>query len=146
MKLSLFDFDDTLFETPYKENWAYMDNPLSLSLGKWDFKAKDYVIKDYRKEYLNKNTKVILLTNRISDVEHELKNVLNLHSVFFDEYMPIQGKDGDRSKGNRVLKLLEKYPNTDEIEYWEDKDKHIIDVINVLKNFPDIKLKINKIT
>jgi hypothetical protein len=60
--------------------------------------------------------------------------------------MPIQGKDGDRSKGNRVLKLLEKYPNTDEIEYWEDKDKHIIDVINVLKNFPDIKLKINKIT
>ena len=96
MKLSLFDFDDTLFETPYKENWAYMDNPLSLSLGKWDFKAKDYVIKDYRKEYLNKNTKVILLTNRISDVEHELKNVLNLHSVFFDEYMPIQGKDGDR--------------------------------------------------
>lgn len=146
MKLSLFDFDDTLFETPYKENWAYMDNPLSLSLGKWDFKAKNYVIKDYKKEYLNKNTKVILLTNRISDVEYELKNVLNLHSVFFDEYMPIQGKDGDRSKGNRVLKLLEKYPNTDEIEYWEDKDKHIIDVINVLKNFPDIKLKINKIT
>ena len=146
MKLSLFDFDDTLFKTPYPENWAYMDNPLSLSLRKWDFKVKDDVIESYKKECLDENTKVILLTNRISDVEYELKNVLDSYLVFFDEYLPIQGKNGDRSKGNRVLKLLEKYPNTTEIEYWEDKDKHILDVTNVLSDFPKIKLKINKIT
>jgi len=146
MKLSLFDFDDTLFETPYKENWEYMDNPMSLSLGKWKFKVKDNVIEDYKKEYLDENTKVVLLTNRISDVAPELKNVLDSHLVFFDEYLPIKGKHGDRSKGNRVLKLLKKYPKTTEIEYWEDKDKHIIDVMSVLEDFPSITLKINKIT
>jgi len=77
MKLSLFDFDDTLFKTPYSEDWDYMDTPQSLSLFKWKFEVNGGVIKDYKKEYLNDNSKVILLTNRISDVENELKAVLD---------------------------------------------------------------------
>jgi hypothetical protein len=145
MKLSLFDFDDTLFKTPYSEDWDYMDTPQSLSLFKWKFEVNGGVIKDYKKEYLNDNSKVILLTNRISDVENELKAVLDFHLIFFDEYLPIKGKDGNRSKGQRVLQLLKKYPQVNEIEYWEDKEKHIVDVLNVLKKFPNINIKINKI-
>jgi len=146
MKLSLFDFDDTLFKTPYPENWGYMDTPLSLSLNKWKFEVNEEVIEDYKKEYINNNSKVILLTNRISDVETELKTVLDSHLIFFDEYLPIKGKDVNRSKGQRVLQLLKKYPQVNEIEYWEDKDKHIVDVLNVLKDFPNVNIKINKIT
>lgn len=146
MKLSLFDFDNTLFKIPYPEDWGYMDTPPSLSLTKWNFKIKKNTIKDYEREYSNKNTKVILLTNRISDVENELKAVLDFHLIFFDEYLPIKGKYGNRSKGQRVLQLLKKYPQVNEIEYWEDKEKHIVDVLNVLKKFPNINIKINKIT
>ena len=38
MKLALFDFDNTLFETPYNEDPIYMDRPQSLSTSKWKFK------------------------------------------------------------------------------------------------------------
>jgi hypothetical protein len=31
------------------------------------------------------------------------------------------------------------------VEYWEDKDKHIEDVENIMLNYPKIKLKINKV-
>ena len=149
MKLALFDFDDTLFKTPYTENWSYMDTPSSLNPRKWKFEPKKEVLEDYTTEYLNSQqgiTKVVLLTNRISDVETELRSLLDSRLVFFDEYLPIQGKDGNRSKGQRVLKLLKKYPQVTEIEYWEDKDKHIVDVLDVLNDFPDISVKINKIT
>jgi hypothetical protein len=145
MKLALFDFDDTLFKTPYSEDWDYMDVPSSLSPHKWNFKPNKKVIADYKKEYDSRKSMTILLTNRISDVFLELKTLLDSRFVFFDEYLPIQGKDGNRSKGQRVLQLLKKYPQVEEIEYWEDKDKHIADVLNVLEDFPDIKVKINKI-
>ena len=148
MKLSLFDFDDTLFETPYDEDWSYMDTPESLSLRKWRFEPKEDVLEDYINEYLSSQvgkTKVVLLTNRISDVEDELRTLLDSRLVFFDEYLPIKGKNGNRSKGQRVLELFKKYPQVNEIEYWEDKEKHIIDVLGVLNDFPDIKIKINKI-
>ena len=138
MKLALFDFDDTLFKTPYREDWSYMDTPSSLNPRKWKFDPKENVIKDYKKEYHDRKSIVILLTNRISDVENELKAVLDFHLIFFDEYLPIKGKDGNRSKGQRVLQLLKKYPQVNEIEYWEDKEKHIVDVLNVLKKFPNI--------
>tara|TARA_R110000824_G_scaffold149198_1_gene319310 strand:+ start:18 stop:470 length:453 start_codon:yes stop_codon:yes gene_type:complete len=148
MKLALFDFDDTLFKTPYDENWGYMDTPQSLDLSKWKFEVNDDVMEDYTNQYVNRRlgkTKVILLTNRISDVENALRTLLDSRLVFFDEYLPIVGKDGNRSKGQRVLELLKKYPHVTEIEYWEDKDKHIIDVLNVLTDFPKITVKINKV-
>jgi hypothetical protein len=145
MKLALFDFDDTLFKTPYQEDWSYMDTPSSLNPRKWKFDPKENVIKDYKKEYHDRKSIVILLTNRISDVFSDLKTLLDSRFVFFDEYLPIQGKNGNRSKGQRVLQLLKKYPQVEEVEYWEDKDKHIVDVLEVLEAFPDIKITINKI-
>ena len=145
MKLALFDFDNTLFETPYEEDPNYMDKPESLSIHKWKFNPIVETIKSYKKNLKEENTKVILLTNRISDVYLELKSLLELYGLRFDEYQTIIGVDGNRSKGKRLKNLIEKYGTVTEVEYWEDKDKHINDVNQVMESYPEIALKINKV-
>lgn len=144
MKLALFDFDNTLFKTPYDEDPDYMDKPASLSIRKWKFEPILETIKKFKECKKEKNTKVILLTNRIDSVHPELKNLLEEYGLVFDDYKMIIGVDGNRSKGKRVKDLILNN-NVGSIEYWEDKDKHIDDVKNTMDFFPEIELKINKV-
>lgn len=144
MKLALFDFDNTLFKTPYDEDSDYMDKPASLSIRKWKFEPILETIKKFKECKKEKNTKVILLTNRINSVHPQLKSLLEEYGLVFDDYKMIVGVDGDRSKGKRVKDLI--LSNcVGSIEYWEDKDKHIEDVKNTMDFFPEIELKINKV-
>ncbi len=144
MKLALFDFDNTLFKTPYDEGPDYMDKPASLSIRKWKFEPILETIKKFKECKKEKNTKVILLTNRIDSVHPQLKSLLEEYGLVFDDYKMIVGVDGDRSKGKRVKDLI--LSNcVGSIEYWEDKDKHIEDVKNTMDFFPEIELKINKV-
>jgi len=144
MKLALFDFDNTLFKTPYDEDPSYMDKPASLSIRKWKFEPILETIKKFKECKKEKNTKVILLTNRIDSVHSQLKTLLEEYGLVFDDYKMIVGVDGDRSKGKRVKDLI--LSNcVGSIEYWEDKDKHIEDVKNTMDFFPEIELKINKV-
>ena len=144
MKLALFDFDNTLFKTPYDEDPDYMDKPASLSIHKWKFEPILETIKKFKECKKEKNTKVILLTNRIDSVHPQLKTLLEEYGLVFDDYKMIIGVDGDRSKGKRVKDLI--LSNcVGSIEYWEDKDKHIEDVKNTMDFFPEIELKINKV-
>jgi len=144
MKLALFDFDNTLFKTPYDEDPDYMNKPASLSIYKWKFEPILETIKKFKECKKEKNTKVILLTNRIDGVYLQLKTLLEEHGLVFDDYKMIIGVDGDRSKGKRVKDLI-LTNSVDSIEYWEDKDKHINDVKNTMDFFPEIELKINKV-
>jgi len=144
MKLALFDFDNTLFKTPYDEDPSYMDKPASLSIRKWKFEPILETIKKFKECKKEKNTKVILLTNRIDSVHPELKNLLEEYGLVFDDYKMIVGVGGDRSKGKRVKDLILNN-SVSSIEYWEDKDKHIEDVKNTMDFFPEIELKINKV-
>jgi len=144
MKLALFDFDNTLFKTPYDEDPDYMDKPASLSIRKWKFEPILETIKKFKECKKEKNTKVILLTNRINSVHLQLKTLLEEYGLVFDDYKMIIGVDGNRSKGKRVKDLI--LSNcVGSIEYWEDKDKHIEDVKNTMDFFPEIELKINKV-
>ena len=144
MKLALFDFDNTLFKTPYDEDPDYMDKPASLSIRKWKFEPILETIKKFKECKKEKNTKVILLTNRIDSVHPQLKSLLEEYGLIFDDYKMIVGVDGDRSKGKRVKDLILNN-SVSSIEYWEDKDKHIEDVKNTMDFFPEIELKINKV-
>ena len=144
MKLALFDFDNTLFKTPYDEDPSYMDKPESLSIRKWKFEPILETIKKFKECKKEKNTKVILLTNRIDSVHLQLKTLLEEYGLVFDDYKMIVGVGGNRSKGKRVKDLI--LSNcVGSIEYWEDKDKHIEDVKNTMDFFPEIELKINKV-
>jgi len=146
MKLALFDFDNTLFKTPYDENFSYMDKPESLSIRKWTFEPLLETINSFKNCKNEKDTRVILLTNRIDSLYSELKDLLEMYGLFFDDFYMVEGEDGDRSKGRRVKSMIKKYVNIDSIHYWEDKDKHIDDVKSTMEYFPEIELKINKVT
>ena len=123
---------------------SYMDKPESLSIRKWKFEPILETIKKFKECKKEKNTKVILLTNRIDSVHPQLKSLLEEYGLVFDDYKMIVGVDGDRSKGKRVKDLI--LSNcVGSIEYWEDKDKHIEDVKNTMDFFPEIELKINKV-
>ena len=60
----------------------------------------------------------------------------------FEDYYLIDGDD--RNKGNRVKKILDKYKNCKSIKFWEDKDKHINSVTEVMKDYPEVELEIIK--
>lgn len=144
MKLAMFDFDNTLVKTPYEDS-SYLDTPESLDSDKWEFKFNNNTIQQYNHESTGNSIVTVLLTNRIDKVKPYVNSILESKKLTFDENLYIKGKTGNRSKGRRVEKLLEKYPQTTEIEYWEDKDKHIKDVKESCKKYPHIKLKVNKV-
>jgi FMN phosphatase YigB (HAD superfamily) len=117
MEISIFDFDNTLVDTPYPESIEYMDQDESLDENKWTFNPKKEINKIYE-ELPSSNLKV-LLTNRIDVVQEEVISLLEKRGITFDEHMFIKGRDGNRSKGERLRTLLKKYPET-------KKEKNII--------------------
>ena len=76
------------------------------------------------------------------DVNNDLENILKIFGYKFDGYYLIDSED--RHKGNRIKKILEKYPQCTTIKYWEDKDKWINAVTETLKEYPNIKLEVTK--
>ena len=69
MKLSLFDFDNTLVETPYEDS-PYLDTEESLDSDKWKFKFNEKTINNYKSESTDSSVVTVLLTNRIDSVQH----------------------------------------------------------------------------
>ena len=141
MEISIFDFDNTLVETPYPESIEYMDQDESLDEKKWTFRPKKEINKIYE-ELPTSNLKV-LLTNRIDIVQEEVVSLLERRGITFDEHMFIEGRDGDRSKGERLRTLLKKYPDTKKVSFWDDKQKHIDDMYEKSKGFNDINFNFN---
>ena len=142
MRIYLFDFDNTIVNLPYQETIKYLDQEESLNPN-LNFTAIVKTKKDYIK-YCNDDPDglFLLLSNRIMGVKEALITLLNKFGYNFEDYYLINSED--RNKGNRVKKILEKYPGCTHIKYWEDKDKHINSVTETMKNYPEIKLEIIK--
>ena len=118
-----------------------MDQDESLDETKWTFKPQKEINKIYE-ELPSSNLKV-LLTNRIDVVQNEVVSLLEKRGITFDEHMFIKGRDGNRSKGDRLKKLLKKYPETKKVSYWDDKQKHIDDMCKKSKKFEKIEFNFN---
>ena len=142
MNIYLFDFDNTIVNLPYEETIDFLDQSESLDPN-LNFTAIVKTRKDYIK-YSNYDPDglFLLLSNRIVEVKESLITLLNKFGYNFEDYYLISGDD--RNKGNRVKKILEKYPGCKSIKYWEDKDKHINSVTEVMKDYPEVKLEIIK--
>ena len=126
MDLYLFDFDNTLVQTPYPDSIYYMDRKESLNDSRWEFKINEEVKSYYDKAKKNNNNRIVLLSNRVREVEVPLRELLSRLGYEFDEYLLIEG--GERSKAKRLLDYLEIIDEVENIYYWEDKDKHIKDI------------------
>ncbi len=142
MTIYLFDFDNTIVELPYKETINYLDQEESLDPN-LNFKLVEKTKEDYLKAInYDPDGVFLILSNRIMVVKESLTTLLNKFGYYFDDYYLINGED--RDKGNRVKKILERYPSCTHIKYWEDKDKHINSVTEAMKNYPEIKLEVIK--
>jgi|TARA_R110000744_G_scaffold8577_1_gene28294 hypothetical protein len=142
MNIYLFDFDNTIVKLPYQETIEYLDQDESLD-PKLNFKLIKKTKQDYLKSLdYDPDGLFLILSNRISGVRGSLTKILSNLGYDFEDYYLID--NGDRNKGNRVRKILEKYPNCTSIKYWEDKDKHINSVIETMEGYPEIKLEIVK--
>ena len=142
MNIYLFDFDNTIVNLPYEETIEFLDQKESLD-PTLNFGAIIKTKKDYIK-YSNYDPDglFLLLSNRRMEVKESLITLLNKFSYTFEDYYLINNED--RNKGNRVKKILKKYPGCTSIKYWEDKDKHIDSVTEAMKDYPKIKLEIIK--
>ena len=141
MTIYLFDFDDTITRLPYEDSLLYMmkEESLDPSLG---FKPIKRTKKDYDNAVQKNDGPIFLLSNRIFPLKNNLEKILKIFGYKFDDYYLIESED--RHKGNRIKKILKKYPQCTRIKYWEDKDKWIDAVTETLEEYPNIKLEIVK--
>ena len=142
MNIYLFDFDNTIVNLPYEETIEFLDQKESLDPN-LNFTAIVNTKKDYTTSLnYDPDGLFLLLSNRSVEVKKPLINLLSLFGYGFEDYYLINSED--RNKGNRVKKILEKYPGCKSIKYWEDKDKHIDSVKETMKGYPEIKLEVIK--
>ena len=159
-KISIFDFDGTLADTPNKEDgivlWeaknkkdyphkGWWGKPESLDENTFNIKLIPSTIDDYNKESEGDNALMIMLTGRIPKLANQVESILNKNGVIFDEYHYKERGDTFTSKINTLKKLIEQNPNVTEIEMWEDRLNHA-DGFEELGVNNGIDIKVNRIT
>lgn len=151
-KLSIFDFDDTLFKSPdkpkgYKGNWWIQEKSLSSELigeipddSYWNLD----VVSSALKEISDKNTICVMMTGRIGNVfEERIKQLLKQKQLNFKKfYFNSFGQDTAQYKIDEINKILKKYNSIKNIEMWDD-DSEKIELYN--KEFNNYNLQINKV-
>ena len=142
MNIYLFDFDNTIVKLPYQETIEYLDQKESLD-PELNFKLIERTKQDYLKALdYDPDGLFLILSNRIVEVKDSLRKLLTKLGYNFEDYYLIDGDD--RDKGNRVKKILGKYPSCTSIKFWEDKDKHIDSVTETMKEYPNVTLEVIK--
>jgi hypothetical protein len=139
-KLSVFDFDGTLVNTPlpdtgrqiyqdktgqvwpHKGWWGQAD---SLDMKVFDIPSNPSVIAAYKTEKANPQTGVIMLTGRLQKLGGFVKNILDSMGLTFDGYYYNTGGSTDYAKKKTMDKLLAEFPNIEVIEMWDDRLEHI---------------------
>lgn len=107
-KLEIFDFDQTLFETPspedgnkiYDKNFTnknWWESPESLNLDVLEIKPIKSILSKFKKSVDDKNSIVIILTARKEKLRSEIEKILNKYKLEPDELIL---KNGDETKGD----------------------------------------------
>jgi len=159
-KISIFDFDGALADTPNKEDgialWeaktkkdyphkGWWSKPESLDESVFNIKLIDETKRDYIGESVDKNTLMVMLTGRIPKLANQVEKVLHKNGIIFDEYHYKEKGDTFTSKINTLKKLVDQNPNVTEIEMWEDRLNHA-DGFEEWGVNNGINLKVNRIT
>lgn len=140
-KLSVFDFDGTLLDTPTKEigvakykektgkEWPYQGwwgRAESLDGDIFDIDVIQSVKSAYEIERKLPETMVIMLTGRIPRLGKLVESLLNRFGFKFDGYYYNMGGSTDVSKIKTLTDLLEKHKSIIEVEMFDDKESHVI--------------------
>lgn len=158
-KISIFDFDGTLANTPNEKEgikkWeevtgqkyphiGWYSKRESLDTNIFDIKLNQSIIMDYVVEHNDPNTLTIMLTGRMPNQKDQVEYILNSRGVVFDEYHYKERGGTIDSKINTIKTLLKKYPNVSEIEMWEDRLNHA-DYFEMWGDKNGINIKVNRV-
>ena len=160
-KLSVFDFDGTLVDTPldteesrqqwadyHKKDWPYLGwwgRNESLDMDVWDMPVIPDTIKDYKDESSNPNTMVVMLTGRLEKQRPYVMAIIKKYGLKFDRYLLKQGGRTIEDKLRQLNGILKQNPTIKEVEMWDDRDNHILSFQTWGDSLEDIDFKINHV-
>lgn len=164
-KLSVFDFDSTLVNTPLEsaetkkmwsdyhdvEKWPYLawwTRKESLDLDVFDIPVNPEIIRAYKKEKSNPDTMVIMLTGRVSTLEPQVRKILDKYGLTFDKYLFKEGGLTEHSKMQHMADILDEFPTIDSIEMWDDREAHFDKFERwgrYIEHIDKVKFKLNKV-
>tara|TARA_A100001515_G_C4551562_1_gene203609 strand:+ start:345 stop:980 length:636 start_codon:yes stop_codon:yes gene_type:complete len=91
------------------------------------------------------NTQVMVLTARGPESEDAIHNYLQTLEFPIDTgSMIIRGVAGG-NKGKWILGYLQENPGFTEVEFYDDQDKNLSNVLNVANMMPDVQFFVNKV-
>ena len=139
-KISVFDFDGTLIDTPLPDKgkithqektgkpWphkGWWSKPESLDATIFDMPLIQSVINTYKEEKASPNTLIVMMTGRIPRLSKEVEAILKSKGLTFDKYIYNMGGATVDSKVNSLNKLLSEYPKVTDILLNDDRVEHI---------------------
>ncbi len=138
-KLSVFDFDSTLVNTPLpetgKQEWEQKTGTAwpggwwgveeSLDTDVFDMTTNPEVISDYRREFSNPKNLVVMMTGRTGKLSNQVEKILSMNGLKFHDYLYNDGGETSADKIYKMEMILRYNPEIREIEMWDDRDSHI---------------------
>lgn len=136
--LSFYDFDATLMDTPMPETgkleWknktgenyrhvGWWGRPDSLNTEVFDINPFPSILNQFRSDATKSDTYTVLLTSRIKKLQPAIENVLKLHNIEFDA---LSLKSGGGEKDDRIREFLNRFPDVDTINVYDDRDKEMV--------------------
>ena len=133
-KLVAFDFDGTLSNSPMPEEgkkiWkekkgeeyphkGWWGRKESLDTDVFDIHMYDRVKSLLKKESRSKETYVVILTSRMEKLRPQLEKILKDNDIEVDK---VDMKRSERTKGSKVLRYIEQFPDLEEIDVYDDRD------------------------
>lgn len=146
-KVSVFDMDGTFIDTelpgtgkkiwkdktgvdyPHQGWWGKAE---SLDVDIFENKPFEDMVKEHTKEMADSSTYVSLCTGRLYKLRNEVQKILDKYDFKFDEVVLNGDPRYRKGPGDTVsfklrylADLNKRFPNLEEIEFWDDRDEHM---------------------
>ena len=151
-KLAVYDFDGTLMNTPEeegKEQWSRVKGMPYPHVGWWgraeslddeifDIRPFPNIHSQLKKDVVNPNTYVIILTSRREKLRPQVEKILDDNGIAVDDVIL---KRGNETKGEVILSHLRRMPDLKKIDIYDDfaggEERKIREFTDIKDQIPD---------
>jgi hypothetical protein len=148
-RLCAFDFDSTLISSPmpetgkiewkkyYKKVFQYSGwwgRPESLDLNVFDIKPFPKILNLLNKDVSTPATYTIVLTSRQEKLRPLIQKILDVNNIHVDK---LDMQRDQRTKGQKILDYVKKFPDLREINVYDDKDSDIKSYEGIKNSLPE---------
>lgn len=157
-KLSIFDFDGTLVDTPLPDTgrteyetktgkkWpheGWWGRSESLDQTVFEMPIIKNVVDAYAREKVNPSTLTVMMTGRMVKLQNDVKAILDKKGLVFDKYIYNRGGNTLDAKLKSLDDMIKVYPNVKSVEMWDDRLEHIPSFEKWGKEHPELEFKMN---